>query len=65
MFQLDGRIEMDTSFQDCAMKTIIHIKMDAPEPLVLSEGVCCQLSIINYHLDVKPVCRKGEMLSLL
>ena len=35
------------------MKTPIYVKMDAPEELLLSEGVCRQLSIINYHPEVQ------------
>ena len=31
------------------MKTSVYIKMDAQEPLLLSEGVCRQLGIITYH----------------
>uniref|UniRef100_A0A1X7SUF3 CCHC-type domain-containing protein n=1 Tax=Amphimedon queenslandica TaxID=400682 RepID=A0A1X7SUF3_AMPQE len=64
-FRLDGRIEMDILFQDRAMKTTIYIKMDASEPLLLSEGVCRQLGIIKYHPDVKPVCKMGEELPVV
>ena len=35
------------------MKTPVYVKMDAPEELLLSEGVCRQLSIINYHPEVQ------------
>ena len=36
---MDGMIEVDIEFQDKAMKTPIYVKMDAPEELLLSEGV--------------------------
>ena len=34
------------------MKTPVYIKMDAPDQLLLSEGVCQQLGIVSYHRDV-------------
>ena len=34
------------------MRTPVYIKMDAPEQLLLAEGVCRQLKIITYHPDV-------------
>ena len=34
------------------MKTPVYIKMDAPDQLLLSEDVCRQLGIVNYHRDV-------------
>lgn len=36
------------------MSTPIYVKMDAREPLLLSEGVCRQLGIVSYHQDVEP-----------
>ena len=36
------------------LRTTIYIKLDASEPLLLSEGVCCQLGIVTYHPDVTP-----------
>ena len=36
------------------MKTAVYVKMDAPEQLLLSEGVCRQLGILTYHPDVQP-----------
>ena len=36
------------------MTTPIYVKMDAPEELLLSEGVCRQLGIVTYHPEVKP-----------
>ena len=49
VFHLDGRMELEISFQGKAMKTTVYIKMDAPDQLLLSEGVCRQLGIVTYH----------------
>ena len=35
------------------MKTMVYVKMDATEQLLLGEGVCRQLGIVTYHPDVK------------
>lgn len=51
-FPLDGRVDLDVTFGDLTMKTPIYTKMDAPESLLLAEGVCRQLNIITYHPDV-------------
>ena len=61
-FRLDGRLELDVSFGDKTMKTVVYVKMDTKEPLLLSEGVCRQLGIIQYHPDVVPrsSARTGE-----
>ena len=53
-FRLDGRMDLDIAFQDRTMKTPVYVKMNASEPLLLSEGMCHQLGIISYHPDVKP-----------
>ena len=42
------------------MKTAVYIKMDAKEPLLLSEGVCRQLGIIQYHPSVVPRTSVGN-----
>ena len=39
-FVLDGRIVLDLSFGDKTMRTPIYLKMDAPDQLLLSEGMC-------------------------
>ena len=39
------------------MKTPVYVKMDAPEQLLLSEGVFRQLGIITYHTEVQPIER--------
>ena len=53
-FTLDGRMNLDVSFGDRTMCTPIYIKMDAHDDLLLSEGVCRQLGIIEYHPEVLP-----------
>ena len=53
-FHVDGWIEVDISFGDHTMKTWVCIKMDVPEQLLHSEGVCRQLGVIRYHPEVKP-----------
>ena len=54
IFRVDGRMQLDVSFEDKSMKTWVYVKMNASEPLLLSEGVCRQLGIITYHPEVKP-----------
>ena len=51
-FSLDGRMDLDVTFGDKTMQTPVYIKMDAPDQLLLSEGVCRQLGIVTYHKDV-------------
>jgi len=41
-------------FGEKTMRTPTYIKMDAPDELLLSEGVCRQLDIVTYHKDVCP-----------
>ena len=47
-FRLDGRMDLRVSFGEKDMVTPIYVKMDAPDPLLLSEGVCRQLGIVCY-----------------
>ena len=62
IFRLDGRLDIDITFQEQTMKTPVYVKMDANEQLLLSEGMCRQLGIVQYHEQVspggnqKPVC---------
>ena len=49
MFHLDGCIDLNISFEDKVLTTTVYLKMDAAEPLLLSEGVCRQLEIVTYH----------------
>ena len=40
LFQLDGCMDLKVSFGERDMVTPIHVKMDEPDPLLLSEGAC-------------------------
>ena len=51
-FKLDGRMDLDMSFNWKTMCTPIYIKMDSQEALLLSEGVCRQLGMVTYHSGV-------------
>ena len=42
-------------FADKTMTTTVYIKMDAADQLLLSEGMCRQLEIIDYHPNAKPI----------
>ena len=46
-------MDLDVTFNGKTMRTPIYIKMDAHDQLLLSEGVCRQLGIIQYHLRVE------------
>ena len=59
-FSLDGRINMDLTFDDRTMCTPVYIKVDAQDQLLLSEGVCRQLGILKYHSEVEPWRGGGE-----
>jgi len=48
-FKLDGQFNLDVTFVDNAMHTAIYVKMDAFDDLLLSEGVCQQLGIVECH----------------
>ena len=54
---LDGRVDINISFEDKQVYTTIYVKMEVPNPLLLSEAVCRQLGIIQYymHPNVKPL----------
>ena len=58
-FTLDGRMDLDISFDGKTMNTAVYVKMDAHDQLLLSEGVCRQLGLIIYHRDVRPLS-KGQ-----
>ena len=49
MFSLDGRVDLDISFNGITMRTPIYIKVEAADKLLLGEGVCRQFKIITYH----------------
>jgi len=59
-FHLDGRIDLDVGFNGRRMRTPVYVKMDAGNPLLLSEGVCSQLGIISYHPLVFPGRQEAE-----
>ena len=52
-YRVNSRLDLDVTFQDLTMNTPVYVKMDAPESLLLSEGVCQQLSIVTYHPDIQ------------
>ena len=51
----DGRLVLSIEFDRKSLTTPVYLKMDSPDGLFLSEGVCRQLGIINYHDEVRPV----------
>ena len=57
---LDGQMDVNISFGDKQVRTIIYVKTEAPDPLLLSEAICRQLGIIHYHPNVKPLDGNGE-----
>ena len=52
-FRLDGRMDLDITFEDRTMHTPVYVKIDAHDQLLLSEGVCRQLEIFSYHSKVE------------
>ncbi len=58
-FKLHGMINLSISFAGQVLTTTVYVKMDTVEPLLLSEGVCRQLGIIQYHPQVQ-VCSLKE-----
>ncbi|XP_065915676.1 myosin-13-like [Dysidea avara] len=59
VFTLDGKMDLKISFQGKDMTTPVYIKMDAKDQLLLSEVVCRQLGIVQYHPNVE-VWRGGH-----
>ena len=51
-FLLHGRMDLEIIFDGKVLCSPIYIKMDAHEQLLLSEGVCSQLGIVEYHQNV-------------
>ena len=47
-------MSLEIEFEGKKMNTTIYVKMDAYDQLLLSEGVCRQLGIIQYHPAVRP-----------
>lgn len=54
LFKLHGCMDLNITFGERTMRTPVFIKMDARDPLFLSEGACRQLGIISYNQDVLP-----------
>ena len=52
-FRLDGRMNLEITFNNKSIITQVYLKMDAPEQLLLSEGVCRQLGMLSY---ISPQC---------
>ena len=52
-FELHGRMQLTLSFDGQEMKTMVYIKMDVEDQLLLSEGVCRQLGIVKYHPNIE------------
>ena len=52
-FTVDGHIDMDVTFDGKTMHTPVYIKADAHDQLLLSEGVCRQLGVLQYHSEVE------------
>ena len=56
-------MDLTISFLGRMLTTLVYIKVDFQESLLLSEGVCNQLDIIQYHLDVKERQRAASVTS--
>ena len=50
--RLDGRLDLEISFEGKVVHTPVYIKMDSSDQLLLSEGVCRQLGVVSYHPSV-------------
>ena len=67
---LDGQMDVTISFESHNIKTIIYVKLQAPDQLLLSESVCRELGIVKYHslvdsaesevMEEKPFKTKGK-----
>ena len=53
-FQLHGKMELQVAFAGKVLLTSVYIKIDAHDQLLLSEEVCSQLGILEYHKNVWP-----------
>ena len=68
VFQLDGCMELDVTFEGTTLTTTVYIKMDAFDQLLLSEGVCRLLGIVTYHPSLvarRPRAHKEEVAPLV
>ena len=48
-FTLHGKLELDIMFAERKMTTPVYVKMDPCDQLLLSEGVCRQLRVLQYY----------------
>ena len=44
---LDGKLDLHISFGERVICTTVYVKLIAPDQLLLSEAVCCQLGIVS------------------
>jgi len=51
-FKLNGSLDLAIMFADHTLHTTVYLKMDARDPLLLSEGACDLLGVTMYHPDV-------------
>ena len=47
-------------FDGKTMCTPVYVKMDSPDPLLLSEGMCRQLGIVTYNPKVEMKGERGQ-----
>ena len=52
---MDEQIDLHISFSERVICTTVYVKLVAPDQLLLSETVCCQLGIVSYHPSVQSV----------
>ena len=52
---MDGQLNLHISFGERVICTTVYVKLVAPDQLLLSEAVCCQLGIVSYHPSVQSV----------
>ena len=58
-FTLQGKMNLNITFDSKTMRTAVYIKMNSRGPL-LAEGVCHQLGITSYHQDVEDIMLQGN-----
>ena len=56
---LDRQMDLHISFGERVICTTVYVKLVAPDQLLLSEAVCCQLGIVSYHPSVKSVLSRN------
>ena len=59
-FVLHGKVDLDVSFEGRTMKMPVYVKANAPDQLLLGEGVCRQLRIIRYHPAIQNQGRPNQ-----